>query len=78
MVFRSKSEKCNHFFQRPDFGNLALLDGLEASMPTYWGVLGAELPRKKGSYILNVSVVAQIIILMTRMIAQISKNTKES
>ena len=47
-------------------GNLGLLVSLEASRPTYWGVWGAEPPRKKGSYILHVSVVAQILILMTR------------
>ena len=42
-------------------GRFCLLFGavacLEASRPTYWGVWGAEPPRKKGSYILHVSVV---------------------
>ena len=52
-----KSRSVNNFFQRPNFGNLGLLVSLEASRPTYWGVWGAEPPRKKGSYILHVSVV---------------------
>ena len=52
-----KSRSVNNFFQRPDFVNLGLLVGLEASRPTYRGVWGAEPPRKKGSYILHVSVV---------------------
>ncbi len=33
---------------------------LEASRPIYWGVSGAEPPRKKGSYILHVSVLSRI------------------
>ena len=39
--------------KRPDLG---LLVGLEACTPTYWGVWGAETPRKKASHILHVSV----------------------
>ena len=58
-IFRPKIEKCQHFFQRPDFDNLALLVGLDASRPTYWGVWGAKPHRKKGSCILHVSVVRQ-------------------
>ena len=63
LVFRSNIVKCKHFFQRPNFGNLGLLVGLEASRPTYWGVWGAEPPRKKGSYILHVSVDPRSCIL---------------
>ena len=55
-VSNRKSRSVNNSFQRLDFGNLGLLIGLEASRPTYWGVWGAEPPRKKGSYILHVSV----------------------
>ena len=51
-----KSRSVNIFFQQPDFGNLGQAVNLEASRPTYWGVWGAEPPRKKGSYILHVSV----------------------
>ena len=43
-----KSRSVNNFFQRPDFGNLGLLVGLEAARPTYWGVWGAETPQEKG------------------------------
>ena len=49
-------------FQRLDFWNLGLLVGLEAPNPTYWGVFGAELPRKKGSFILHVSVWGLVVI----------------
>ena len=51
-----KSRGVNNLLQRLDLGNLELLVGLEASRLTYWGVWEAEPPRKKGSYILHVSV----------------------
>ena len=51
-----KSRSVNIFFQRSDLGALV---GLKASGPTYWRVWGAESPRKKGSYILHVSVESQ-------------------
>ena len=54
-----KSRSVNNFFQWPDLANLGLMVGLEASRPTYWGVWGLEPHRKKGSYILHVSVVAK-------------------
>ncbi len=56
-----KSRSVNNSLQRPDLG---LLVGLEASRPTYWGVWGAEPPRKKGSYILHVSVVPLFVCVM--------------
>ena len=48
----------NTFFQRLDLG---LLVGLEACRPTYWEVWGLQRPRKKGSYILHVSVVGSYL-----------------
>jgi hypothetical protein len=54
-VFRSKIEKC-YLFPASEFGNLGLLVGLEASRPTCWGGWGVGAPRKKGSYVLHVSV----------------------
>ena len=59
--FGRQSRSVDYSFKRPDFGNLGLLVGLEASRPTYWGVWGAEPPRKKGSYILHVSVEPRLL-----------------
>ena len=52
----TRPEQGSANLHRPDFGNLRLSVGLEASRPTYWGVWGAEPPRKKGSYVLHVRV----------------------
>ena len=52
--FGGKWKSVNNCFQ---WLNLGLLVALEVSRATYWGVWGAEPPRKKGSYTLNVSVV---------------------
>ena len=51
-----KSRSANNSFQRPDFGHLGQLVDLEASRPTYWASGGRSPLRKKGSYILHVSV----------------------
>ena len=43
-----QSRSVNDSFQQPNFENLGLLVGLEASRPTYWRVWGAEPPQEKG------------------------------
>ena len=51
-----QSRSVNDSFQQPNFENLGLLVGLEASRLMYWEILGTEPPTKKGIYILHVNV----------------------
>ena len=62
IVFSGHKSRSVHFFQRPYFGNMGLLVILEESRPSYWGVWGAEPPRKNGSYILLMHILLMHIL----------------